>query len=591
MIKFRLPLVLIFISLLTLTLISQERPSGNFQDIMIAAEENFSIVQEARNLAQMKDLPHSIYLPEGIFIEAKSVENNRVVYTIINDLVHPFNNGELVFWEEIISRFDLAQARIHWTNKPTQNPSLGYGTVTDPDELEFSMAPHLILVPESTNDAVIAFNYNDGSLVNIAFIPGGNANLGTPIEAMLTTNGTIVVSDQITDNIVEFDTLGAFVRVFYGANTAIFDNGRGLGLRPGVSTVLGTVASGANANAIAEFDPVTGNYLGNFITPNTAQMSSPWDIIFRETDCLVSASSTNNISRYDLNGNYLGAFVPSISFPEQLYQTSGGNVIAAGFSGTSGLYIYDANGTQVGFWNTVTGLRGATQLGNGNYMVTNGGGVHVIDHTNGALLATYAAGLSARFVTPYDLAIVPVELTSFTVNNSNGNVLLNWTTATEVNNSGFEIQRSADQSDFEVIGFVQGNGTTAEPKAYSFTDNTVISGTYYYRLKQIDFNGAFEYSNIVEVQVGVPEKFMLEQNYPNPFNPTTNISYQLPVNGNVSIKIYDVIGNEVATLVNEFKEAGRHSVEFDASGFGSGVYFYSISSGNFISTKKMILIK
>lgn len=591
MIKFRLPLVLIFISLLTLTLISQERPSGNFQDIMIAAEENFSIVQEARNLAQMKDLPHSIYLPEGIFIEAKSVENNRVVYTIINDLVHPFNNGELVFWEEIISRFDLAQARIHWTNKPTQNPSLGYGTVTDPDELEFSMAPHLILVPESTNDAVIAFNYNDGSLVNIAFIPGGNANLGTPIEAMLTTNGTIVVSDQITDNIVEFDTLGAFVRVFYGANTAIFDNGRGLGLRPGVSTVLGTVASGANANAIAEFDPVTGNYLGNFITPNTAQMSSPWDIIFRETDCLVSASSTNNISRYDLNGNYLGAFVPSISFPEQLYQTSGGNVIAAGFSGTSGLYIYDANGTQVGFWNTVTGLRGATQLGNGNYMVTNGGGVHVIDHTNGALLATYAAGLSARFVTPYDLAIVPVELTSFTVNNSNGNVLLNWITATEVNNSGFEIQRSADQSDFEVIGFVQGNGTTAEPKAYSFTDNTVISGTYYYRLKQIDFNGAFEYSNIVEVQVGVPEKFMLEQNYPNPFNPTTNISYQLPVNGNVSIKIYDVIGNEVATLVNEFKEAGRHSVEFDASGFGSGVYFYSISSGNFISTKKMILIK
>ena len=159
-------------------------------------------------------------------------------------------------------------------------------------------------------------------------------------------------------------------------------------------------------------------------------------------------------------------------------------------------------------------------MGNGNYLVTNGSGVFEIDGATGALLDTKVAGVSARFIDAFDLSIVPVELTSFIGSIVNGNVLLNWTTATETNNSGFEIQRSSDRINFNNIAFVPGFGTTTERRNYSYTDNSANSGKYYYRLKQIDYNGAFAYSDIVEVEVKTPTEFALNQNYPNPFNPS-----------------------------------------------------------------------
>ncbi len=125
-----------------------------------------------------------------------------------------------------------------------------------------------------------------------------------------------------------------------------------------------------------------------------------------------------------------------------------------------------------------------------------------------------------------------------------------------------------------------------------FIDENVTSGTYKYRLKQIDFDGSFTYSNEIEVEVDfTPKEFVLYQNYPNPFNPKTVISYQLPVNGNVTLKVYDVLGNEVATLVNEEKQAGVYEVEFDGSSLASGMYLYKLQAGTFVQLKKMILIK
>ena len=215
--------ILFFSLIFTSAVMGQEKPTINFEDLMISAEQDFQIVMDARELAELYNLPHTIYLPEGVFIEAKGVENNRVVYTIINDMRHPFNNGEVAYWEEISSSFDLSNARIHWANRPTQNPELGY---------QFSQQQNpvasFVMALESTNDAVMTFNYNDGSLINPAYIPGGNPNLSTPIEPLLTPNATILVSDQLTDNIVEFDTLGAFIRIFYGGNTAVLDNCRGI---------------------------------------------------------------------------------------------------------------------------------------------------------------------------------------------------------------------------------------------------------------------------------------------------------------------------------------------------------------------------
>ena len=186
---------------------------------------------------------------------------------------------------------------------------------------------------------------------------------------------------------------------------------------------------------------------------------------------------------------------------------------------------------------------------------------------------------------------VPVELTDFYSNVSNGKVLLTWKTATEINNRGFEIQRSSDRTDWSTIAYIDGKGTTTEPNIYSYTDEPAISGTYYYRLKQYDLNGNFEFSKTIEVDLRIIKDFVLEQNYPNPFNPSTTIGYELPKESDVMIKVYDILGNEIATLVNGKKPAGVHEVNFDGSNLGSGMYIYRMNIDNYSVTKKMILMK
>ncbi len=201
---------------------------------------------------------------------------------------------------------------------------------------------------------------------------------------------------------------------------------------------------------------------------------------------------------------------------------------------------------------------------------------------------------------------LPVELTTFTVNIIENNVELNWETATEVNNYGFEVERDRffdlppfGETEFsndswlgEEYAFVQGHGNSNSPKYYSFTDKSIqASGKYLYRLKQIDIDGTFEYSDEVEINLGSPNNFELAQNYPNPFNPTTSISYSIPNDALVTLAIYDALGKEVAVLENGFRTAGNYSHTFDASNLSSGMYFYTIRSGNFVQTKKMLLMK
>jgi hypothetical protein len=188
--------------------------------------------------------------------------------------------------------------------------------------------------------------------------------------------------------------------------------------------------------------------------------------------------------------------------------------------------------------------------------------------------------------------IIPVELTSFTANISEKKIDLSWSTATELNNYGFEIERSLDKTTWQTIGFKEGKGTTTEVNQYSFSDDIseISSEKLFYRLKQIDFNGSFEYSYIVEVEIA-PRNFSLEQNYPNPFNPSTKISWQSSVSSWQTLKVFDVLGREVATLVDEYRNAGSYEVEFNASNLPSGVYFYQLKAGPFVETKKMILLK
>jgi hypothetical protein len=190
---------------------------------------------------------------------------------------------------------------------------------------------------------------------------------------------------------------------------------------------------------------------------------------------------------------------------------------------------------------------------------------------------------------------VPVELTSFTAAAANNSVILNWSTATELNNLGFEVQRKLD-SDFATIAFVEGAGTTTETREYSYIDNNVPNGRISYRLKQMDYDGRISYSDVVEIDVNGADDFALAQNYPNPFNPATKIAFNLSADSKVNLSVFDVLGQEVATIINSDLAAGVHQVDFNASGLNSGVYFYKIEAAgidgtNFSDIKKMILTK
>ena len=162
----------------------------------------------------------------------------------------------------------------------------------------------------------------------------------------------------------------------------------------------------------------------------------------------------------------------------------------------------------------------------------------------------------------------------------------------EINNIGFEVLRSEiRKDDWKKVGFVPGFGTTTEYRSYNFLDESVAPGNYSYRLKQIDFSGEFEYSDEIEVEVNFPDKFSLEQNYPNPFNPSTIIQYAVSSKQLVQIKVFDVLGNEIMTLVDEEKSAGTYEIEFSAEGLASGIYIYKMQTGSFVDIKKMSLIR
>ncbi|MCH7516608.1 MAG: T9SS type A sorting domain-containing protein [Bacteroidetes bacterium] len=187
---------------------------------------------------------------------------------------------------------------------------------------------------------------------------------------------------------------------------------------------------------------------------------------------------------------------------------------------------------------------------------------------------------------------LPVELTSFSASIQNSTVILNWETETEINNLGFYIERAIENSDWVSIGFVEGHGNSNSPKHYNFSDTDIgQSGEYYYRLKQIDNDGTFEYSDVVTVTVGIPVLFALSQNYPNPFNPETRIDYTLPEQQNVSLRVYNMLGELVKELVNEVKPAGTYSVTFDGTNLPSGIYVYRIQTEGFSENKKMTFLK
>lgn len=229
----------------------------------------------------------------------------------------------------------------------------------------------------------------------------------------------------------------------------------------------------------------------------------------------------------------------------------------------------DATGSNTAPTVKRTGLSGFSEFGIGGYS------------TDGNVLA--------------DIPL-PAVLSSFTSCVSNRNVRLNWTTSAETNNSGFYVERINNEeliiNNWKSVGYVKGAGNSNTATSYMFEDRNLNTGKYAYRLKQVDVNGNFEYFALNgEVEIGVPKKYDVSQNYPNPFNPITKINFDLPENGLVNIRLYDMLGREVAVIVNEVRNAGYHTVQFDGSKLSSGIYFYKMTAGKYNGIKKMAVIK
>jgi hypothetical protein len=334
------------------------------------------------------------------------------------------------------------------------------------------------------------------------------------------------------------------------------------------------------------------------LTNNSSQPIANFRVgIFSDWD-VGAASYLNNRRGIDVSRNLVYQYL--VGAADVNYY---GFVALNGLSGGTSTDVFPGDNSTIRFevYNLINAIYDSTSItrqgdfrsysGSGPYTLNAGATLFV---SFAIVVGTNLADLQATAdaaILKYNGTILPVELSAFSANITNGNVVLNWTTETEINNQGFEVERRSAEGQFVTIGSVQGNGTTTERKQYSYTDAGVETGNYYYRLKQIDFGGTYEYSNEIFVDVTAPLEFALAQNYPNPFNPTTAINFSLAEPTFVRLAIYNLLGEELEVLKNENMNAGSYNVSFNASSLPSGMYLYKIETAQFSSVRKMMLMK
>jgi len=480
---------------------------------------------------------------------------------------------------------NAAGAKFIFSGTTQQNLSLT--NVTFSGGFPIEVAPNAILdVGTSEIEGSGIFTLNDGATLQTANVAGLDStlkNTGTitlGIGANYTYNGSAA---QVTGNLLPVTV-----------NDLTIDNTAGVTLTAGV-TVNGTLAVNdgdldLNGNTIT-----LGTTAVIAETPGNTVMGSSGMIT---TTRLLNAPSSDNVggmgAMLTLSANLGSTIIERIHSPA----TGNGNfginrqfniepTNNTGLNATLRFYydeselnsISEANlilfKSTTGADSTWTGVGGAVNVSE-NYVELAG-------------LNSFSHWTLADLNNP-----IPVELTSFSASVVNNIVSLSWTTATELNNSGWDIERKSaivKDDSWTKIGFVKGSGSSTEVKSYLFKDENVASGKYNYRLKQIDFDGKFSYSNIAEISITGPDKFELYQNYPNPFNPETEIRFEVPTSTFVNISVYNLIGEKVTTLLNENIEQGVHLIKFAGSNLPSGIYIYRLTSGSTNITKKMTLLK
>lgn len=394
--------------------------------------------------------------------------------------------------------------------------------------------------------------WRNNDMINSTVTVGWSYLAGTDLGSTSAQVSTVNISKTNSANVVYYGTDEGHIRRIDNANTTAT-----------VSANLNTGAMPTGYVSCLAVDPTNSN--------NVIAVFSNYSVqrLWYSTDA--------GASWINIDGNLAGVNGPSCRWATILYKSGQLHVFLATSVGV--YYTLNINGAS-----TVWTQEAVTSIGN---VVT-----VMFDYRssdNVFVAATHGRGSFSTVINP----ALPVEMLSFNSEVSGNNVLLKWTTGSEINNAGFEVQRKTGSADWVNVGYVQGNGNSNVQNNYTYSDNNLQSGKYKYRLKQIDYNGNFEYHNLSsELTIGLPNTFALKQNYPNPFNPSTKIEFNLPVNGNVLLKIYDVSGKEVTRLINnEFRNAGNYSVDFNAKSLASGVYFYKLEAGSYTGIKKMMLVK
>lgn len=381
--KFLLKVTLL---LLFVSQISFAAPRISFTDLMDNFERNPSVLAELRTKCLNDGIPLEIYTQDKKLIIAKGLEDGKIVYAVMRNLVDIYDNCAVMYFDEVERSFNLSTSKLVYGDKKVVDNTGGVYNVNLSSRNGLSL---FLLIPE-WSDKVYAFNAITGDLVDSSFIPTSVPQFQAPKHAVQRPgNGKILVSDQTVDVVQLFDTNGTYVNVFApagGVNTSILNNIRGVGFKANRNLL---VTSADGGNKVQEFD-TAGNLVSTFTSTN---INSPFAVLVRSNDVLVTNSSgTADVTRFDLSGTFLNTFITSsLSFAQQNIRLSNGNVATCFFSGstTSGLLITDSTGaTVVNTFQSITGLRGVWRLQNGNFIVSNAAGVHEMNGTTGALVRT-----------------------------------------------------------------------------------------------------------------------------------------------------------------------------------------------------------
>jgi hypothetical protein len=449
------------------------------------------------------------------------------------------------------------------------------------------------------NTATLKCGHANGIFGNIATI-GANT---FPASATYIFNGSVAQSvsnlfpDNLTGTLTIDNAQGVSMNVDRTISTGILNLQNGvLKTRADASTIHNfTTGSGATINVLSATSYVDGPLIMTLTSGNASLFPIGSGTAYRPLTMNFSVGQNVTAEMFNTapSGSFSGIGVDKISTVRYYSVTNSTNsnvTVTIPWSTDDGV-------SDLSYITAVYGVNSAIWAANSRSGSTTG------NATSGTVTGTFNNIIGADFTLGNITGgsnPLPVELTSFTASVHGNVVTLAWKTATEVDNYGFEIERTSLSLPFDkggkqggstVVGFVSGAGNSNSPQQYSFVDKSLPAGNYLYRLKQIDNGGKYSYSEVVKVEVGTPTTYRLAQNYPNPFNPTTTIEYAIVTNQLVSLKVFNMLGKEVAVLVNEKKELGVYTVDYNASHLANGVYLYRLQAGDVILVKKMVVLK